>query len=115
MVKLICFLRRRPGMSPEEFHRYWRDHHGPLVASTRSGAHVLRYEQNHRTANDYERDVEGYDGVTEQWYASLDDFYASIKEPDYSRIEADLAKFLDTDRLIFIMTEEPEVVIDEGT
>jgi uncharacterized protein (TIGR02118 family) len=112
MVKLICFLKRRSGMSVEEFHRYWRERHGPLVASTKSGSHVIRYEQNHRCASDYRRDDDGFDGVTEQWYASMEDFYKSVQEPDYAEIEADLAKFLDTDRLIFVMTEEPEVVID---
>ena len=50
MVKLTCLIRRKDGMSPEEFHTYWRDHHGPLVMSTQSGSHVLRYEQHHRSA-----------------------------------------------------------------
>ncbi|HLG92206.1 MAG TPA: EthD domain-containing protein [Acidimicrobiales bacterium] len=111
MVKLICFLRRKPGLTAEEFHRYWREHHGPLVASTRSGQHALRYEQNHRLAQDYERDPDGFDGVTEQWFASLEDFYASLQEPDYQQIAADLERFLDTERLVFILSEEPEVVI----
>jgi uncharacterized protein (TIGR02118 family) len=112
VVKLICFVRRRPGMSPEEFHAYWRERHGPLVASTKSGGHCLRYEQNHRAAADYARDEDGFDGVTEQWFGSLEDFYDSIREPDFAEIEADMPKFLDTDRLAFVLTEEPEVVID---
>ena len=32
MVKLTCLLKRKPGMSPETFHEYWRNHHGPLIA-----------------------------------------------------------------------------------
>jgi len=112
VVKLICFVKRKPGSSPEEFHAYWRDHHGPLVASTRSGSHVLRYEQNPRALATYRRDDDGYDGVTEQWFESLEEFYASIAEDDYTRIEEDLPKFLDVDRLLFVMTEEPRVVIE---
>lgn len=111
MVKLICFLKRRPGMTVEEFHTYWRERHGPLVASTASGSYVLRYEQNHRCPADYARDQDGFDGVTEQWYASIEDFYKSVQEPDYAEIEADLPKFLDTGRLVFVLTEEPEVVV----
>ena len=112
MVKLICFLKRKPGMSPEEFHRYWRERHGPLVASTLCGQHVLRYEQNHRSPADYQRDPDGYDGVTVQWYSSVESFYKSIREPDYARIDADMRNFLDVDRLLFMLCEEPDVVID---
>lgn len=98
-------------MSPEEFHTYWREHHGPLVASTRSGSHCVRYEQNHRSPADYARDEDGFDGVTEQWFKSLEDFYDSLNEPDYSLIQEDIPKFLDTGRIEFVLTEEPEVVI----
>jgi uncharacterized protein (TIGR02118 family) len=107
VIKLICFVRRKPGMPAAEFHRYWRDVHGPLVARTKSGQHALRYEQNHAV-----RDDDGYDGVTIQWYASVDDFYASIREDDYAEIAADIEKFLDASRLEFVLTEEPDVVFD---
>lgn len=107
MIKLICFVRRKEGMSSDEFHRYWRDVHGPLVARTRSGQHALRYEQNHSVSDD-----DGYDGVTIQWYSSVEDFYASIREDDYAEINADIEKFLDTSRLQFVLTEEPDVIFD---
>jgi uncharacterized protein (TIGR02118 family) len=109
MVKLICFVRRKPGMDAEEFHRYWREVHGPLIASTKSGAHALRYEQNHRVRDHW--DQAGYDGVTEQWFTSVDDFFASLQEDDYPLIEADVAKFIDVDSLEWMLTEEAEVII----
>lgn len=116
VVKLICFLRRKDGLSAEEFHRYWREQHGPLVASTKSGSHVVRYEQNHRAPSDYRRPappgLPDYDGVTEQWFRSVEDFYASIAEEDYQLIADDVDKFIDTESLLFLLTEEPEVVID---
>lgn len=112
MVRLICLVKRKEGMSPEDFHRYWRDRHGPLVASTRSGSHVLRYEQHHRPLADYGRDPRGYDGATQQWFSSVEDFFASLAEPDYQEIDADTRRFLDVDRLVFVLTEEPDVVID---
>ncbi len=111
MIKLICFVRRKPGMSADEFHRYWLEQHGPLVARTKSGSHVLRYEQNPRVRGDEESDDDGYDGVTEQWFASTDEFYASLAEPDYAEIDADIENFLDPTRLVWILTEEPNVII----
>lgn len=111
MIKLICFVRRKPGMSADEFHRYWREEHGPLVTRTKMGSHVLRYEQNHvLRLND---DGDGYDGVTIQWFESLDAFYASVSEPDYPEVQADMEKFLDTTRLEFVLTEEPDVIVDK--
>ena len=108
MVKLICFVRRKPGMEAEEFHRYWREEHGPLVASTKSGGHALRYEQNHRVRDHW--DQPGYDGVTEQWFRSVDDFFASLQEDDYHLIEADIAKFIDVDSLEWMITDDAEVI-----
>ena len=110
MIRLTCLLRRKPGMSSDEFHAYWRDVHGPLIASTKSGAHVLRYEQHHSV--DANENARGYDGVTIQWFESADAFFASLKEDDYALIDADTRKFLDVDKLEFILTEEPEVVFD---
>jgi uncharacterized protein (TIGR02118 family) len=109
MVKLICFVKRRPDMDAEEFHRYWREVHGPLIAATKSGKHVLRYEQNHRVREHWNQP--GYDGVTEQWFASSGDFFASLQEDDYKLIEADVAKFIDVDSLEWIITTEPEVIV----
>jgi hypothetical protein len=32
MVKFFFILRRKPGLSAEEFHRYWKNVHGPIVS-----------------------------------------------------------------------------------
>ena len=45
MIKLTFCLRRRPDLSAEEFHRYWRDEHGPSVEFARissAAAHRVR-------------------------------------------------------------------------
>ena len=31
MVKMVAGLRRRAGMTPAEFRKYWREQHGPLI------------------------------------------------------------------------------------
>jgi uncharacterized protein (TIGR02118 family) len=112
MVKLTCLVHRRADMSPEEFHTYWREHHGPLVASTASGSHVIRYVQHHRCIDDYTGDDDpGFDGVTEQWFASMDEYRAHIAEPDFQTVWADVESFLDVKRLFFVLTEEPVVIV----
>ena len=47
MVKLTYCLRRKPGMSLEEFQRYWRDTHAPLVAESAEALGIRRYVQVH--------------------------------------------------------------------
>ena len=112
MVKLISMFRRKEGMTADEFHRYWRDVHGPLVASTKSGRHAVRYEQNHRPLADYGREgTMDFDGVTEQWFDSLDDFYASLRDDDFPLVYEDMQKFIDVSTLVWVMTEDAEVVI----
>ena len=113
MVRLTCLLRRKPGMTPEEFHDHWRNRHGPLIASSESGRYVVRYEQHPRPLDDYQHGSgSAYDGVTVQWFASMDDYLASLAVPDFSEVMTDLGRFLDLDHLDFVVTEEPHVVID---
>jgi uncharacterized protein (TIGR02118 family) len=98
-------------MSLEEFHRYWRDHHAPLVLSTKSGSYVRRYVQLHGSHPPYPGADPPYDGVTEQWFDSIADYYASIAEPDYQQIAEDLPKFLDVDRLAFVVVDDDPLEI----
>jgi uncharacterized protein (TIGR02118 family) len=114
VIKLICFLRRKQDMSEADFHSHWREVHGPLVKSTKSGQYAVAYEQNHRIAGlPREFPASDFDGVTIQWYRSVDDFIASTQEPDYALIADDMTKFLDLERLTFILTEEAEVIWDD--
>ena len=88
MIKMICFIKRKVGLSLEDFREHWLHSHGPLVASLPDfRRHIVRYEQNCRLDSDYERDEgsasEGFDGVTVQWFESRRDFYAFALEPSY--------------------------------
>lgn len=113
MIKLVAMLKRKEGLTPEEFHRHWREVHGPLIRSTKSGSYVVRYEQNHRPLADYDnRIVSDYDGVTVQWFRSMEDFYASVAEPDYADISADVERFIDTASIVWLLTEDAEVIIE---
>jgi uncharacterized protein (TIGR02118 family) len=112
MVRLTCLLRRKEGLTPAEFHTHWRDVHGPLIAASKSGQHVLRYEQHPRRLDDYDGDADaGFDGVTVQWFESMDTYNAHMQEPDFGDIWADIEQFLDTDRLHFVLTEHPRLVM----
>jgi uncharacterized protein (TIGR02118 family) len=47
VVVITFLLRRRADLSTVEFHKYWRERHGPLVASQASVLGIRRYMQLH--------------------------------------------------------------------
>ena len=75
MVKIVFCLRRKDGMALEEFQRYWREEHAPLVQQYAGALGILRYVQSH-TRPGPEGDLlrasrggpEAYDGVAELWF-----------------------------------------------
>lgn len=47
MVKMVYCLRRLSHLSREEFQRYWREKHGPLVQKHAATLRIRRYVQVH--------------------------------------------------------------------
>jgi uncharacterized protein (TIGR02118 family) len=117
VVKLICFVKRKPGMSADEFYDEWFNRHGPLIASTEPFSRLVRrYEQHRRLAEPGWMGTPGYDGVTIQWFDTAADFEAFVQAPEYAEIIApDEQRFLDQDALVWLMTEEPTVTIEGPT
>lgn len=111
--KVHTMLQRKPGMAVEDFHRYWREVHGPLFRDTPAiSRHVLRYEQNHRTDDDYRRADAPGDGVAIQWFRGPEQFLAMATDPAFpDTIGADNPRFLDMDGLSWVLTGNEEVVI----
>jgi uncharacterized protein (TIGR02118 family) len=97
MVKAIWFLKRRSDMSPPDFHRYWRDKHGPLFCnSSAARRHVLRYEQNHATPENAAMSDDDFDGASVMWFRSMQDFQAMFADPEFQNVVmADGENFLD--------------------
>ena len=116
MVKLFAVLKRKDGMTHEEFVDHWLNEHGPLIANTPSLArHIVRYEQHVRHRPDALSGDKRFDGVTVQWFEDMDGFVGFMSEPEYGDlIHPDEERFLDMDELVFIVTEEPVVPIDGG-
>ena len=76
MVKLVFCLRRLPELSREEFQRYWRETHGPLVRERAGVLGIQRYVQVHSLSDALSTPLresrgapEPYDGVAELWFA----------------------------------------------
>ncbi len=117
MIKMTYVVRRRPELSEEEFHRYWFEIHGPLVASVKDVLNIKRYVQVHTVADSGRKDrgmPEAHDGVAELWWDSVD----SLRQPGTTEegrkaallLAEDEAKFIDFTRSSIALAEERVIV-----
>ncbi len=122
VVRITFLLRRRSGLDLDEFQTYWRDQHGPLMASFSTDLQVLRYVQVHTIADEDHSRLWGprgqmeepYDGVAEAWFESLDTFRDAMgSEPGQAAGRAlieDERTFIDLARSpIWLNYEYPQV------
>lgn len=120
MIKRIAFVRRHPSLDVEELHDRWSGRHAELVAESPAATeHLLRYEQHRRTARDYERPDNPYDGVAIQWYESWDAFLAMRADPRHATIRQDFEDLFTASDVLEVFTGPEQVVIagpeDRGT
>ena len=108
MIKLTFCLRRRADLSPEEFTRYWRDEHGPLVRERAAVLGVRKYQQVH-TLDESElhealqRRNGGapapFDGIAEVWVDDVEAFRGGTGTPEGRQAARELledeARFID--------------------
>src|SRR5258706_7063225 len=99
MLVMLLFLKRKAGLTHEEFCRYWRDVHGPLVRNTPEVARYFRkYVQHQLTPNTASPGVQPlpFDGFSETWFDSAEDRERMRAEPVFQQlIVPDEVKFLD--------------------
>ncbi len=90
MIRLTYLLRRKPGMSVEDFQRYWLDSHGPLIASHATDLDILRCIQVRALDQPGGGPIGGprapmeepYDGVTEIWWDDRETLGAALASAD---------------------------------
>lgn len=122
MVKLVFTLRRRRDMTREEFQRYWREEHAPLVERHAETLRIRRYVQTHARETELDEPLatsrEGepgvYDGVAEVWWDSLEDLVAAYSTEAGQTAGAELLederRFIDLPRSVVWLGEELVVV-----
>jgi len=121
VVKLVFALRRLPHLSREEFQRYWREVHAPLVRKHAETLGIRRYVQTHTLETPLNQATaasrsapEEYDGVAELWWDSLESYAqsASSTEGRQAAIELleDERRFIDHARSPLWLNEENPVV-----
>ena len=106
MVKLIELIKRKDGLTHDEFLRYWEEIHGPLIAKTVPG--VKRYIQNHpvKLSKGGEPPI---DGIAELWYNDLKAWRMSADwflGEGGNVIRDDEENFVDKKKVVALICEE---------
>ena len=108
-VHLFAFVRRKDGMSREDFLHHWHHTHGPLIRDTPElSDRILSYVQYPSAS----QDQSGWDGVAVQEFASWDEFLAVLSGPAGDRMREDEGNFLDPSSIKVVFTEGKVVMIE---
>lgn len=122
MIKLVYCLRRVPSLSREEFQKYWRETHGPLVKERAETLGIRRYVQVHTLDSGLNSALaasrgspdEPFDGVAELWWddeASLAGGAGTDAGRQAGReLLEDERNFIDFSRSVIFVAEENVVV-----
>ncbi len=108
-VKLMAMLKRRDGMSLEEFGRHWHEDHGPMAVRVIPDAvRIRRYVQNHMVGISEEEEP-FFDGIVEfclEGMDSLEAWMAFYTSDAGKVIRDDELRFIDMKRMMVVMVEE---------
>lgn len=124
MVKIIFCLRRRQGMTREDFQTYWATTHAPKVVERARKLGIRKYVQSHTIsdnrlsglAEQRGTQAEPFDGVAELWFDSAEVLYPHDNAPDAivqagKDLLADEQKFIDLAQSpIFVVRENDQGV-----
>jgi uncharacterized protein (TIGR02118 family) len=105
MIKRFVILRRKPGMSVQEFRDYWQHVHGPLIAKIPG---ILKYTQYHVRSDHLDESDNAIDGIAELWFESEEAQKKAWSTPEYRAVVEDEPNLflLDSHHIHPVMTEK---------
>jgi uncharacterized protein (TIGR02118 family) len=108
VLKIVTLMKRRAGLSVEDFHNHLRDAHGPLAAR---GPGLARYVQSCALPQGYAKGELVFDAVGEMWFDSAKAYEKYFASPQFAAARADENNFLDTARTV-VMPVDVHVIKD---
>lgn len=117
MFKVVALVKRRSGMSVEEFRSYYETQHAPLALSymPKLCRYFRRFVDRQVDAATGEVTEPGYDSVSEFWFASRKDYEETMQQLATPEIKAvmdeDETKLFDRTKMIILEVDEFESVI----
>lgn len=107
MVHIHYFITRKSSLGEEQFHRYWRETHAPIVKRI---PRLQGYVQSHRVA--CSKNNSSYDGDAEVWLDDLDALQALKNSREYlDGALRDEPNFIEPTRSDFLVARD-HIIID---
>ena len=107
MIKTVAFIKRKAGVSREEFARHYEEVHVPLAMKHFP---FRKYLRNY-VIKQPEAEEPDFDCVTEVWFETMDDCQAAAEfsaSKEYKVIADDEEKFMDRNSILAFIVEERE-------
>lgn len=121
LLKLVYLLRRKPGLTLEEFQGHWLERHTHFGLTNPA---VRRYVQYHTLADDPIREAlaqaadgpqrESYDGVAIAWFDDIDGMRHAMQGDAVAAALEDEKHFIDHSRSVAVLTDENVIVEPVG-
>ncbi|MGI8423816.1 MAG: EthD domain-containing protein [Chloroflexota bacterium] len=103
MYKQVFGAKRKPGMSREDFERYWTTTHADLA---RKVPGIRRYVINIAARiGDAEREM-AYDGFAEAWFDDLESMRASGRSAELRAVRDDEKNLFDLPTAFAVIVQE---------
>ena len=107
MIKAFAIVKRKDGLSREQFLQHWKEIHGPLFIS-QSMPGLRRYVQHHPaqvTKPGFDTDI---DGISEFWFDDLES-----AQGFFDWLFSDEGKECRDDQKLFVNVRESPIFIGE--
>ena len=107
MIKLIYCITKKPGMTDEEFFKYWKNVHGPIGARIPG---LRRLVQSHCINVSGDARPADFDGMAELWFDDMAALLEARKRPEWQASGEDEKNFIDERRVAYFVTAEHEII-----
>ena len=107
LIKGVYQLKRRDGMSLDEFRQYWLTIHGSLGSKLPG---LRRYVQSHLIDEAYAYARPHFDGVAQLWFDNVAAMRAAFASPQGKAVAEDGPKFTDMNALRMFVAREHIVI-----
>ena len=112
MIKRIILLKRKPGLSPEEFREQYEGVHAPLVLNLIPT--IRKYVRNYITTNAVPAGAvePEFDCITEWWFEDMESYQAMMVDASDGdagqALGHSVQAFVDAAKLVHFLVEEVE-------
>jgi uncharacterized protein (TIGR02118 family) len=108
MLKIVTLMKRRAGLSVDDFQNHLRSKYGPLAVK---GPGLRRYVQSCALTQGYAKGELLFDAAGEMWFDSTAAYDHFLRSPEFAMARADQATFLDRSRTV-VMPVDVHVIKD---